>query len=246
MSLHIVDRGEGGPAFLLLHGFGGSSELWTDVVVGLPPGRRCVVPDLRGFGASGGAVTCIEEHLDDVDELARQRGLKDFVIAGHSMGGKLAAAYAARRPVGLRAVALIAASPLGPEPMEDRTRTKLLDQHGDQEAMEALVDQITATPLEATRRASFVTSNLKTSAQAWRWWLEGGSREDLIVRAKDVSAPVFILAGSLDRVLGVGVQNEAARSLGARRLSLAPNAGHLLPLEDPAACIRMLAAAAAA
>jgi pimeloyl-ACP methyl ester carboxylesterase len=98
--------------------------------------------------------------------------------------------------------------------------------------------------LSPDRRAAFVQSNLETSAQAWRWWLEFGSREDLSCRAPDVSAPVYILAGSRDPVLGLSVQNEAVQSLRARQLSLAPDAGHLLPLEDPAACIRLLRAAA--
>ena len=246
MSPHIMDRGGGGPAFLLLHGFGGSSELWTDVIAGLPSGPRCVAPDLRGFGRSPGAVACIDDHLDDLEAIVRERGLSDFVVAGHSMGGKLAAALAARRPVGLRAVALIAASPLGPEPMDDLARTTLLAQHGDRVAAEALVDQITAGPLHPNRRASFVASNLATSADAWRWWLESGSQEDLSRRAADVSAPVFILAGSHDPVLGLPVQNEAVLTLRARQLSLAPEAGHLTPLEDPRACIRLLMAAAAA
>jgi pimeloyl-ACP methyl ester carboxylesterase len=143
VSLQVAEQGRSEPALLLLHGFGGSKELWTDVVAGLPPGRRTIAPDLRGFGGSPGAVTCIDDHLDDLAALARERALADYVVVGHSMGGKLAAAHAARRPVGLRAVALIASSPLGPEPMEEDARAMLLNQHGDPQAMEALVDQIT-------------------------------------------------------------------------------------------------------
>ena len=244
MSLHVMDRGQGAPAFLLLHGFGSSSTLWDEVVEVLEPEHRCVAPDLRGFGRSSGAVARLDDHLDDLEALIRERGLADYVLAGHSMGGKIAAALAARRPAGLRSVVLTAASPLGPEPMTQSARTELLAAQGDAAAAEALVEKIAFAELRTEARVAFIADNVSTTPSAWRWWLEAGSREDLSRRASSIQAPVLVLAGSRDPVLGLAVQNEAVRLLRAERLVLSGAAGHLIPLEDPSTCLRVLRAAA--
>lgn len=242
--LHVIERGEGAPAFLLLHGFGASGRLWAEVIEHLAAAHRCLAPDLRGFGCSVGVPTRVDDHLDDLQELVATCGLTDYVLGGHSMGGKIAAAFAARRPPGLRALVLIAASPLGPEPMDKASRQQLLNGHGDQAAVESLVDRITATPVAPAARAAFVADNVSTSARAWRWWLESGSRDDLSARGSEIDKPVYVLAGSRDAALGVAAQNEAVRALKARRLSIVADAGHLLPLESPSACAAFLIAAA--
>lgn len=244
--LHVLDRGSGASAFLLLHGFGGSGRLWTEVMDRLAPTHRCVAPDLRGFGRSPGTSATVKDHVDDLEALVATCGLTDYVLAGHSMGGKIAAALTARQPRGLRALVLVAASPLSPEPMEEDARQMLLDGYGVPAAIEALVMQITAVPLPPADEAAFVADNLATSPAAWRWWLERGSREDLSARARKIRAPVYVLAGSRDPTLGVAVQNQTVRALGAARFTLAPDAGHLLPLEAPETCARLLLAAAGA
>jgi pimeloyl-ACP methyl ester carboxylesterase len=85
---------------------------------------------------------------------------------------------------------------------------------------------------------------VNTALFAWRWWLEAGSREDLSRRASSIEAPVLVLAGSRDPVLGLAVQNEIVRLLHAERLVLSSAAGHLIPLEDPSSCVRLLRTAA--
>jgi thioesterase domain-containing protein len=87
---------------------------------------------LRGFGASESLPEnyAIKDYADDVADLIRALEIENYALIGHSMGGKIALALAARRPKGLRSLILLAPSPPTPEPIKEETRGKLLASHG--------------------------------------------------------------------------------------------------------------------
>jgi len=74
---------------------------------------RCIGIDLRGFGLSG-APACgydYDTHADDIFAVVRRLGLRDFVLAGFSMGGAIALRYICRyRGGGARKLCLLAAA----------------------------------------------------------------------------------------------------------------------------------------
>jgi len=73
----------------------------------------------------------VGNYADDAAALAADLG--PFLLLGHSMGGKVAVALAARRPPGLVSVVLVAPSPPCPEPMTDDARASLRPSFGSQE-----------------------------------------------------------------------------------------------------------------
>lgn len=88
---------------ILCHGFPETSYSWRYQVDALArSGRFVIVPDLRGYGATGGpdAVDAydMETLCDDLVGLLRQVGLSKAIIAGHDWGGVLAWNMALRRP----------------------------------------------------------------------------------------------------------------------------------------------------
>jgi pimeloyl-ACP methyl ester carboxylesterase len=102
-----------GPPLLLLHGLGGSGRYWAGIGPLLAETRTLIAPDLAGFGRSD------KPHLDYTRDfhvnsieglLAALRVDGELDIAGHSMGGILAALFAARHPARIASLAL-AASP---------------------------------------------------------------------------------------------------------------------------------------
>src|ERR1700680_956959 len=48
----FVRVGGKGPAVVLLHGYGGSGDMWAPLAADLVRGHTVVVPDLRGIGLS--------------------------------------------------------------------------------------------------------------------------------------------------------------------------------------------------
>ena len=101
-----------GPPVLLLHGLGGSGRYWAGLAPHLAARRTLIAPDLAGFGRSDKPDLDYsrEFHLEALDGLLTGLGVEGPVsVAGHSMGGVLAALFAARRPEGVTALALAAA-----------------------------------------------------------------------------------------------------------------------------------------
>lgn len=250
-ELNVIEQGSGKTFLVLLHYFGGSAREW-DVVVDrittqLPV--HCLAVDLRGQGDSNAPDTgySVNDMADDVADLIDHFGLtgapdRDFVLVGHSMGGKVALALAARRPTGMRSLVLLAPSPPSPEPIPDETRNRLLETQGQRDAAERTLHEITTIPMPEATQQQIVDDNMKTSAVAWRAWLDSSSREDITDRMSRIEGPVYVAVGEKDTNIPVDLLKKAVLPLlpTGTTLTVIPGAGHLLPYETPDAVIAIL------
>ncbi len=234
--MNVVERGAGESALIFLHYFGGSGRTWDTVIERLAPTHHCLAPDLRGFGqsASLSGGYSVSDYADDILELIQSRRLTRFKLVGHSMGGKIALAVAARQPRGLESLVLVAPSPPTPEPTEDDERARLIRTHPSREAALETLGKITAFPLPAPLLAQAVADNLRAAPAAWNAWLESGSREDISAQMATVAVPALVLSGESDPVIPRALlERELLPRLAAAHLSILPDTGHLLPLEVP-------------
>ncbi|MGI5506853.1 alpha/beta fold hydrolase [Lentzea sp. CA-135723] len=104
MRLAATDFGGSGRGFLLIHGLGGTRQVWEALAPRLE--GRAVAVDLRGHGESPDGPWDWEAVLDDLDETAVHFGLDNPVVVGHSLGGILAGRWATRHPECPAAVSL--------------------------------------------------------------------------------------------------------------------------------------------
>ncbi len=89
------EGGVGAP-IILIHGLGGSSRWWFPLFPELTSAQlRIIAPDLPGFGRTPGPTLSIKDAARVVVELADHHKLGHFFLAGHSMGGAIAAEIAA-------------------------------------------------------------------------------------------------------------------------------------------------------
>lgn len=94
---------------VLVHGFGSTIEEWTMVMPALKEaGYRVIALDLLGHGWSGrpDGDYSIAAQARRVLALADQRGVRDFVIVGHSWGSAVSLSVAIAAPTRVRRVAL--------------------------------------------------------------------------------------------------------------------------------------------
>ncbi len=233
-GLYYEDSGSGNVAVVFLHYFGSSGSAWSLLAAALCDHVRCIVPDLRGFGKSqsGARAFQVEDYADDVAELIRSLRLEKYVLVGHSMGGKIALALAARRPAGLQSLVLLAPSPPTPEPMDDDARDELRDMFGDREKIEAHLKKLCARPLPHNVLYGECAQHLMASAAAWNAWIDGGSREDISDGMATINVPALVISGEDDEgITPELLRREVAARVPQARLGILADTGHLLPLE---------------
>ncbi len=97
------------PVVLALHGITANALSWARVAHHLDGRATLIAPDLRGRAASAAlpGPYGIPAHTEDVAALAKALGLRNVVLAGHSMGAFVAALTAVRRPDPFAAVVLV-------------------------------------------------------------------------------------------------------------------------------------------
>lgn len=94
MNLFYREMGEGKP-FMILHGLFGYSDNWQSHAKKLSEYYRVILVDLRNHGRSPWAESnTYDEMAGDVYQLVERLELKDLILMGHSMGGKVAMRYA--------------------------------------------------------------------------------------------------------------------------------------------------------
>ena len=224
--------------YLALHYWAGSGREFDHVGPLLPAGARLLAPDLPGFGtqaAPAGFDYSVASYADWLAQYIAAQQLTDYVLVGHSMGGKFALALAARQPVGLRSLLLLSPSPPTPEPISAPDRAASLAAYGQRTEAENTFTKITNIPLPEAWRAQVVEDNLRTSRAAWAGWLQGGALEDISGLMPQVQVPCRVLVGENDRAIPLAVQRSQTLPLlpTGTALVAVPGAGHLLPLEAP-------------
>ena len=169
---------------------------------------------------------------DHVAERIGELGLDAYGLVGHSMGGKVAVALAARCPEGLQSIVLLAPSPPTAEPIDREQRMMLLNAWGAKRALGDIIDTAVVRTLSADVRATLLEDMLGASRQAWNGWLLAGSREDISASVAPINVPVLVVSGDGDTaILTAVMETELLPRLANVGLAVIAGAGHLLPLE---------------
>lgn len=224
--------------FIGLHYWAGSGREFQQVADILAPTYAFLAPDLNGFGETVPPVGngySVDAYADQVASYIAEKQVERYVLVGHSMGGKIALALAARQPSGLAGVALLSPSPPTPEPMTDEERMTDMRGYGKLAEAEKTFEHITARPLPEDTRQQILKDNMQSTRLAWDAWLLHGSREDISARMCNVEVPCTILAGDQDKVMSPSVHGLETLPLlpTGTHLEIISGAGHLLPYEAP-------------
>ena len=231
--------------FLALHYWAGAGREFAALRALLPAHAELLAPDLPGFGqqpAPVGFDYSVGAYADWIAAYIQQCALTNFTLVGHSMGGKIALALAARRLVGLRRLVLLSPSPPTAEPMTAADRTAALAAFGKPEEAINTFRKITWQSLSGALRENTIVDNLRCTRPAWNAWLNKGSREDISALLPQLAVPCQLLVGAYDRAITPATQRRyTLPHLPPGTLcTVVPDAGHLLPLEVPAVVAALL------
>lgn len=240
IQVPIYDRRAGsGPTVVFLHYWGGSARTWRETI-DLLPGRDVLALDFRGWGRSRALPPpySLRQYAADVADVLSAEGVTDFVLVGHSMGGKVAQLVAAGRPSGLHGLVLVAPGPAMPaEHVTREYREFLSHAYDDAEAASRSRDDVlTATPLNDEQQRRVLEDSLSASVGARLEWPLNGIAEDISDRAVLIDTATIVLAAENDVVEPAEVlRSNLVPFIPHAQLRVTPKSGHLIPLEAPKA-----------
>jgi 2-succinyl-6-hydroxy-2,4-cyclohexadiene-1-carboxylate synthase len=233
--------GEMAETIVLLHGFTQTGASWGGIVAELGERYRALAPDLRGHGsASAARPVGFAEIVADLDALAPDR----FVLAGYSMGGRLALRFALEQPGRVSRFVLIGAT-AGIEDSSERAERRAADlalaNSIEEKGVQMFAGRWGAQPLFAGQTAEVAAAahadRLRNTPAGLAAALRGvgtGAMEPLWPRLTELTMPVTVLAGERDaKFTAIGKRMAAALPCG--EFAVIPGAGHAAHLEAPAA-----------
>jgi 3-oxoadipate enol-lactonase len=237
-DLHVNKSGQGEPALVFLHYWGGSTRTWQRVMQLLSDKFRCIAYDHRGWGESDAPADgySLTQLADDAEAIIHQLGLRDFVFVGHSMGGKVAQLLASRCLEGLKALVLVAPAPPTPQQIPEEAHQIQIHAYDHRQNVEGSIAFLTASGLPPELHEQVVEDSLRGSTAAKYFWPNVGAYEDISARLQYISVPTLVIAGEHDRQDPVEQhKREVIARIPGSALEIVQNSGHLLPLEAPQA-----------
>ena len=259
LGYHRMGRGPvlvchpGGPGFSSLY-FGDLAGLWERFTL--------VLLDPRGTGSSGRPeeprAYQIEDYVSDVEELRVHLGLERLLLLGHSHGGVVAQAYAARHPSKVERLVLASTLARFGEPQQEAMREGMdkrsgqpwypdavaaleAEQEGrfssDEEMGELVFREL---PLYCAHYGAAEAGYLDTlkaetlNADALKLFnKEIFERFDLRGELGAITAPTLVITGEEDFICGPVCAEEIASGIKGAKKVIVGDSGHMIFIEQP-------------
>ncbi len=257
-TIHLRDEGpRDAPAIILLHGSNSDLHTWQPWVERLKNRYRIIRYDQIGHGLTGPSIDgsyAVEAFARDVEEVANLLRLQRFVLAGNSMGGRVAAAYALENSTRLDGLVLIDASGA---PVRQQGAGNIGFTIAALPGMNRVMEHVTPRSLiERSLRQSVSNQAIVTPAAVDRYWellRYPGNRAATVTRfnspsepmtAREVATigtPTLVMWGREDALIPVAAGEWYHRHLPSSRFVAFDGIGHLPMEEAPDASAAALA-----
>jgi pimeloyl-ACP methyl ester carboxylesterase len=232
----------------MVHGFPFDRRMWRGQM-GAFPDLRLLLPDLRGHGESEAIPPpyTLVDLAEDLRQLLDHLAIERVVLAGLSMGGYVALAFAGRYPERLRALLLLDTHPKADPPDVRRGRAETAAR-ARKEGVAKLAGELTerfvgGRTLDPDVVALIRQMILDTSVDGMVGSLTAmASRPDSTPILPTIACPTLVLVGTEDNITPPPMAREMHAAIPGAELAEIPGAGHLAPLEAPAAVNATIAA----
>jgi 3-oxoadipate enol-lactonase len=230
------ERRGGGTPLVLIHGYPLDHTIWNPVVPLLENDFDLILPDLRGFGQSGTTQTpfLLTDMAADVAALLDFMKTKMAIIAGHSMGGYIALAFARAFPERLISLGLVASQALADTPEKKAGRTQEAEHilvHGVGDVAEGMSVKLTANPVLQTRLKQLI---LQQSPEGLSGVLRAmADRPDSTDILSSFDFPVVIIHGLEDKLVPIERARDVRAAVKKGSLFEIEAVGHMPMMEAP-------------
>ena len=235
------DMGSGDP-IVFIHGHPFNHTMWNDQAL-LADRYRLILPDLRGYGQSGGETsrTMMDEMALDLAHLLDMLKVDQAVICGLSMGGQIALEFYRLFPARVRALIIADSDARGETPESYQRRMDLI----------ALIERIGMRQYTEEHIHEYIAPGSLQNQKVYDhlFSMMAGTRASAVVAAHrgraerrdhtgalaSITVPTLLVVGSEDHFTPPSVMEAMQARIPGARLVTIPGAGHLPNMETPEA-----------
>ena len=229
-----LSEGSGARTVLLIHGSGMSARSWDKQLQSLPGALRTIALDLPGHGESDPAPRAgVEEYAGAVADALVALDCGPVVVVGHSLGGSVAIALAARSPALVRGLVLIASC----------VKLPLVDSVGERLVAYlpgplrrllffSMAKKVLFAPDAPADAVAITMRELRVCRpETLQADVRAARAMDLTAHAAALAVPTLVLSGGRDRLITPALAERLSALITGSRLHIVDGAGHMLPLE---------------
>ncbi|ADB54084.1 alpha/beta fold hydrolase [Conexibacter woesei] len=252
VRVRYVERPGVRPEVLLLHGLPGTAEDFERVTP-LLAGHRTIALDRPGFGFSDGGYHPLTEQLTAIEALLDQLAIRRVIVVGHSYGGTLALAFAARHPERVRGLVLVDAAAAGAsttgferaqarlvqglslpvvQPLADVTFAQVMRKASAQMGAEEAFGPDPVDDAYERRLLAVTMQHDDLDAYAAETLVAGDVIEQTDEQLRRIEVPAVVIHGDRDRSVTPEHGRRLAAELPRARFVGVPG-GHMVPLVHP-------------
>lgn len=231
-----------GKAIVLLHGFPESRKLWDRLVHSLTSHFKVIVPDIPGSGESvfKGDEVSMEQLAESVALVLAHEHIEEVVIAGHSMGGYVALAFAERYKQKVKGLCLVHSNASADDDAKKELRRKsieLIKKGGREAFIRQMIPNLFSEAFK-TEHPELLEANISEGLK-----LEGRSliafynaminRPGRLRILENAAFPVQWLAGKEDTIAPPAKMLQQSMLASVNFVSVYPGVAHMGMLENP-------------
>lgn len=250
-TLHYLDWGrEGQPVMLLAHGLRGHAHSWDDVAAAFCGDYHVLALDQRGRGDSDWAKDgdyTTAAYVADLAGFCEALSLDQFILVGHSMGGRNAMAFAGRHPEKVSRLVIVDVGPT----LDSRGSQRIADEiKSVPEEFDAFADALEymnrqnrfASPEVLRRRVQYATKELPNGKVGWKYdalireQRRNGTvppADDLWPALPNITCPSLIVRGAETDLLSSETAERMLATLPNPALVEIARAGHMVFEDNP-------------
>ncbi len=248
VELSYYETGNGA-LLVLLHGFPLDHTMWKAQIEALRGTCHVIAPDLRGFGQSTLAAGDAEHGVDmrryaaDVGAVLDEMGVSEpAILCGFSMGGYVLWQLVRQFPERVRAIVLCDTKATADSQLARTTRLNMAEEvllSGAGPIAESMLPKLLA-PATLANHPDMVDEvdamMRRTAPEAIAAAQRGMARRpDVRTSLPGIQVPALVLVGAEDAISPPQEMREIATALPQAKFVEVPAAGHMSPLENPAA-----------
>jgi len=261
IRMHYLEWGGDGPPILIVHATGFLGRIYRPIAEPLTAIGRVVSFDQRGHGDSGRALDGDygwDRSVADLQGLIEALGLEGVRALGHSAGATAIGALASDRPDLIARAVLIEPVIFEPETQVSQDRQNMLYERTVRrkrsfEGVDAMYRNFENKPPYDTWRRDILRDycefgtrpgpeggrELKCPPEIEAAFYQRARDFDGLGRILEAAARMLVMFGERSDSPGITLADKLAARLGSNRIVRFPDAGHFLPMEQPAEVARL-------